>query len=93
MEPPTAAVPETPFAHSSRAISNSTYHSSACDHSWRGRLFRLATSAILAALIIAAAVYGFFRPIDDWFQNARFTSFDRPPTGQVVFLEVDAASL
>ncbi len=93
MEPPTAAVPETPFAHSSRAISNSTYHSSACDHSWRGRLFRLATSAILAALIIAASVYGFFRPIDDWFQNARFTSFDRPPTGQVVFLEVDAASL
>ena len=89
----TTVATETPFAVSSGSLSNSKDSSNASHKDWRGRLFSVTTNIILAALIIAASAYNFFRPIDDWLQGARFSLLDRPPTGNVVFLEIDAASL
>jgi predicted signal transduction protein with EAL and GGDEF domain/CHASE2 domain-containing sensor protein len=86
MQSSTAVETETRFVLSSGT-------SNASKKSWRNLVFSVLTRTILVALIFAASTYGFFRPIDDWLQGARFTLLDRPPTGNVVFLEIDAASL
>ncbi len=93
MEMPPAAATEAPVSVSSGINSNATHDSGVDEKYWRGLLPRLLTIAILTGLILAASVSGVFRPIDDWLQEARFTLLDRPPSGDVVFLEIDAASL
>ena len=48
---------------------------------------------LVAALVIAGAAAGVFWPLDDVLRNARFAALQRPPTGDIVFLEIDPASL
>ncbi len=88
-----AAAPRLPVAPASVTFSHSNYSVGPSPNSWRERLPRFLTSLILATLILAASAVGYFRPIDDWLQGARFTFLGRPPTGHVVFLEIDASSL
>lgn len=84
---------EAPIVASSRGVANSLIHSGVTDIHWRVKLISVVRSIILAAMIVAAAGYGVFRPLDDWLLGARFSLLDRPPTGTVAFLEIDAASL
>ena len=93
MEMPLAPASETSCRLFSDIITNSTGNASGSGKLWRRRLLTFVTNAILATLILAASAFGLFRPIDDWLQGARYTVLNRPPTGNVVFLEVDAASL
>ena len=93
MESWRAATTEAPVDSFSGALTNSPHGSGESDKYWSGRLSTVLTSAVLAALIILAASYGVFRPLDDWLQATRFTLLDRQPTGKVVFLDIDAASL
>ena len=93
MEMPKSVVHEEHSSLTSTTISNSTHGVATSDKYWRHRFQNFATAAILAMLVLTAAAYGFFRPIDDWLEASRFTLLNRPPTGNVVFLEIDAASL
>ena len=56
-------------------------------------LSQFLASAILATLILAASAFGLFRPLDDALQEIRYGLLNRHPTGQIVFVEIDAASL
>ena len=47
----------------------------------------------LVGLVVVCALSGVLRPLDDALANLRFSVLQRPPTGEVVFLEIDAASL
>ena len=93
METPIAIAREAPNSVSPLTVSNAAKASSPGEKSSRGPLFSLATRFILAAFILAASAYGAFRPLDDWLQGARFALLSRPPTGKVVFLDIDAGSL
>jgi predicted signal transduction protein with EAL and GGDEF domain/CHASE2 domain-containing sensor protein len=88
-----AAAPKVPVALASVILSNSKQGGLVSKNFWRERLPRFASSIILTTLILAASAYGYFRPIDDWLEGVRYALLDRAPTGDVVFLEIDAASL
>jgi diguanylate cyclase (GGDEF)-like protein len=60
----------------------------------RGRPFRVALPSLLVACAIAAAAWaGAFRSADDILLNLRFSASERAPTGNIVFVDIDAASL
>ena len=48
---------------------------------------------LLASLVVLCSTSGIVRPLDDALANLRFSALQRPPTGGVVLLEIDAASL
>ena len=93
METPITIPSEVTFTPTSGTFTNSIDGAAASEKYAHMRLTSVITSTILAALILLISAYGFLRPIDDWLQDARYTLLDRPPTGNVVFLEIDAASL
>ena len=60
----------------------------------RGRLFRVALPSLLVACAIAAAAWaGAFRFADDVLLDLRYSASERAPTGDLVFVDIDAASL
>ncbi len=60
----------------------------------RGRLFRVALPSLLVAGAIAAAAWaGAFRFVDDILLDLRFSAYERAPSGDIVFVEIDPASL
>jgi CHASE2 domain-containing sensor protein len=60
----------------------------------RGRLFRVAIPSLLVACAIAAAAWaGAFRFADDILLDLRFSASERAPTGNIVFVDIDPASL
>ncbi|MFD2647987.1 putative bifunctional diguanylate cyclase/phosphodiesterase [Devosia albogilva] len=54
---------------------------------------RGAAVATLTVLVFAAALLGVFGPIDQALRELRFAGTDRAPSGNVVFVEIDGASL
>src|SRR5579862_8576377 len=48
---------------------------------------------VIAGLIIYCAASDIARPLDDVLSNLRYSALQRPPTGDVVFVDIDAASL
>ena len=48
---------------------------------------------VIAGLIIFCAANEVLRPLDDILSNWRYSALQRPPTGDIVFLEIDATSL
>src|SRR5260370_36146754 len=48
---------------------------------------------LVAGLVISCALIGALRPLDDALANLRFSALQRAPTGDIGFLEIDAASL
>jgi diguanylate cyclase (GGDEF)-like protein len=60
----------------------------------RGRPFRVALPSLLVACAIAAAAWaGVFRFADDILLDLRFSASERAPTGSIVFVDIDPASL
>jgi len=53
-------------------------------------LFR---NLVVAALVLGAAAYGLFQPLDRVVQEKRFQALTHHPTGQVALVEIDSASL
>ena len=61
---------------------------------FRGGLLRVAIASLLvAAAIVACAAAGGFRFVDDILLDLRFSVSQRAPTGDIVFVDIDAASL
>ena len=56
-------------------------------------LMRGGLAAAVAALVFGAAMLGLFAPLDQGLRQLRFTATDRAPSGEVVFVEIDGASL
>jgi len=61
--------------------------------SMRPRLLPAATIALLVAAVIVVATLGPFRPFDNALADLRFRLLSHPPSGDVVFVEIDGASL
>ncbi len=61
--------------------------------SLRRRISSAATFALLVFAVVVAAALGPFRPLDNALADLRFRELSRPPTGKVVFVEIDGASL
>ena len=59
----------------------------------RRRIYSAATIALLVTAVMIAAAMGPFRPLDNALEDLRFRGLSRQPTGQVVFVEIDGASL
>jgi EAL domain-containing protein (putative c-di-GMP-specific phosphodiesterase class I)/CHASE2 domain-containing sensor protein len=59
------------------------------DHFW----LRLAGTLALALLVAVAAAGGAFRPIEHRFEELTFALFERPASGQVQVVEMDAATM
>ena len=57
------------------------------------RIFSVATIALLVSAVMIMAALGPFRPLDNALTDFRFRALSRPPTGNVVFVEIDGASL
>jgi diguanylate cyclase (GGDEF)-like protein len=57
------------------------------------RAWALVRCLMIAGAIIAAAASGVFQPIDNYFASWRFSLLTHRPTGDIVFVEIDAASL
>jgi diguanylate cyclase (GGDEF)-like protein len=57
------------------------------------RILSALTVALLFAAVIVAAALGPFRPLDNALADLRFKALSRPPSGDVVFVEIDGASL
>ena len=59
----------------------------------RRRLFSAATIALLVTAVMIAAALGPLRPFDNALADLRFRALSRAPSGDVVFVEIDGASL
>ena len=59
----------------------------------RGWRLRAALALLVAVTAIAAAQLGLLRPLDNGLADWRFAQTNRPPTGSVVLVEIDPASL
>jgi CHASE2 domain-containing sensor protein len=57
------------------------------------RILSALTIALLFAAVIVAAALGPFRPLDNALAELRFKALSRAPCGDVVFVEIDGASL
>jgi diguanylate cyclase (GGDEF)-like protein len=53
----------------------------------------LVSAIACVAAVLAAALLGLLRPLDDAIADSRFARLDRPPTGNLVFVEIDGPSL
>ena len=58
-----------------------------------GGLGRAAAALAVVLLVGGATLLGFFRPLDNWLTDRRFEVATRAPTGSIVFVEIDSASL
>jgi predicted signal transduction protein with EAL and GGDEF domain len=57
------------------------------------RRWRISAALSVLALVALAAVAGLFAPLDGALRSARFELADRAPSGEMVLVEIDAASL
>ncbi|GLQ54048.1 putative bifunctional diguanylate cyclase/phosphodiesterase [Devosia nitrariae] len=63
---------------------------------WRtagSQIARTAVVALVIAAVAAGANFGLFAPLDQALAQFRFAGNSRPPSGEVLFVEIDAASL
>ncbi|MEO8882085.1 MAG: EAL domain-containing protein [Devosia sp.] len=58
-----------------------------------GGLGRAAATLAVVLLVAGATLLGLFRPLDNWLTDRRFEVATRAPTGGIVFVEIDSASL
>ena len=58
-----------------------------------GGLSRAAATLAVVLLVAGATLLGLFRPLDNWLTDRRFDLTARAPTGSIVFVEIDSASL
>ncbi|PKP64773.1 MAG: hypothetical protein CVT85_09150 [Alphaproteobacteria bacterium HGW-Alphaproteobacteria-7] len=54
---------------------------------------RLAGTLVLAGLVVIAAISGTFRPLENRVEELTFAALERPASGQVHVVEMDAASM
>ena len=61
----------------------------------RERHHPIASAAIAAlfALLALASLLGVFTPLDTWLEDKRFAAATRAPSGDIVFIDIDSASL
>jgi diguanylate cyclase (GGDEF)-like protein len=93
METPIGQAVDQTFALASHSISSSARAADASHIGWLLRSKNCVVTAVLAALILTAAGFGIFSPIDNRLEEFRFNLLSRSPTGNVVFVNIDAASL
>ena len=54
---------------------------------------RVAITLLIWSLVLGAGLLGLFRPLDDALRDLRFGAEGRPPTGNIVFIDIDSRSL
>lgn len=54
---------------------------------------RFAVTLVIWSVVLVAGLLGIFRPLDDSLRDLRFAADTRAPTGNVVFVDIDARSL
>lgn len=54
---------------------------------------RFAVTLLIWSLVLVAGLFSAFRPIDNALRDLRFGAETRPPTGSIVFVDIDARSL
>src|SRR5665213_443860 len=59
----------------------------------KGTLAGALATLLVVMLVVAAGLLGLFKPLDNWLTDWRFALASHPPTGQLVFVEIDPASL
>src|SRR3954454_11357746 len=62
-------------------------------HDWSSRPRSLIVTALIAAMAMLLSVLGVFGPIEDGLTVRRAELLERPATGQVAIVEIDARSL
>ncbi|HTJ58857.1 MAG TPA: EAL domain-containing protein [Devosiaceae bacterium] len=58
-----------------------------------GGLVHVLAVLAIVALVGCASFFSLFRPLDNWLLDQRFSAASRTPTGSIVFVEIDPASL
>jgi diguanylate cyclase (GGDEF)-like protein len=54
---------------------------------------RLSVTLLIWSLVLAAGLLGLFKPLDDALRDLRLGVAARPPSGEIVFLDIDSRSL